>query len=480
MPKAILLAILASVAVAACSPPPSSELPNVVLILTDDQGYADVGVYGAEGFQTPHLDQLAADGLRLTDFYVASSGCSPSRAALMTGSYPLRVGIPHVLFPNAKIGLHPDEVTVAEVLREKGYATAAVGKWHLGDHPSFLPTSHGFDTYLGIPYSNDMSPDPRNNPRPNASRHPPLPLLRDTTAIEFEPDQSQLVARYTREAVSFIESNRDQPFFLYLAHTMPHVPLYTSPRFSGTSSTPYGDVIQEIDWSVGEVVAALERNGVASNTLVIFTSDNGPWLIFGDHGGSAAPLREGKDTAFEGGQRVPAIFKFPGRIPRGGVSSEVVTALDVAPTIAALVGSDMLELRRRDGHVIDGHDVLPVLTSEPGASSPTEAFFYYRGRDLQAVRSGRWKLHVPHSYQSIDGGVIENGGAVGRFKSREIGLALFDLSADIGEQTDVAASHPEVVARLSALADSARASIGDALTGQVGAEARKPGQLQLN
>ncbi len=476
---ALFAALAFVVGVAGCSLPGSTDrpdrgaTPNVVIILTDDQGYADVGVFGATGFDTPNLDQLAADGMMLTDFYVASSGCSPSRAALLTGAYPLGVGLPHVLFPFAQVGLHPDEVTMAEMLSEKGYATAAVGKWHLGDHPRFLPTSHGFDSYFGLPYSNDMSPDPKNNPRESAARHPPLPLLRDTTVVEREPDQSTLVGRYTEEAVRFIERNASAPFFLYLAHSMPHVPIYASPDFSNRSATPYGDVIEEIDWSVGEVLDALERSGVSDNTFVVFTSDNGPWLIFGDHAGSAAPLREGKDTAFEGGQRVPAIVRFPGRVPAGSVSSEMVLSMDILPTVAQLTASTALDTR-----MIDGRDVWPILSGVAGARSPHEAFFYYRGRDLQAVRSGRWKLHVPHWYQSIDGGVVANGGAVGSFMRRDIGLALFDLEADVGETTDLAGTHPGVVDSLLEYVEWARDDIGDALTDRTGRNARQPGRVE--
>ncbi len=457
-----------------CSSPgpfPAGEAPNIIIILADDLGYADIGSYGATGFATPNLDNLAAGGMRFTNFYVASSGCSPSRAALLTGAYAQRVGIPQVLFPYAPIGLNPDEVTLADIARDKGYATAAVGKWHLGDHPKFLPLNNGFDSYFGIPYSNDMSPDPKNNPRPNASRFDPLPLIRDSTVIELEPDQSKLVPRYTEEVLSFIRTNKDNPFLLYMAHTFPHVPIYASPAFGGSSANGlYGDVIQEIDWSVGEILSELENQGIADNTLVIFTSDNGPWLIFGDHGGSAGPLREGKDTSFEGGQRVPAIVRLPGHIPAGVTSDAVVRSIDLAPTLAAILGSDLL-----DGTVIDGANAWPVFTGK-SKQDTAEHFYFYRGNDLQAVRSGRWKLHLPHNYNSVDGGVVENGGAVGSYLSRRIELSLFDLETDIGETTDVSADHPEQVRRLLALAETARAEIGDAATGRTGAQIREPGR----
>ena len=447
--------------------------PNFIIILTDDQGYADVGVYGARGFDTPNLDRLAQDGIRFTSFYMANSACSPSRAALLTGSYPDRVGMPRVLGPRSTIGLNPDEITIAELLKSRGYATAAVGKWHLGDHPVFLPTNQGFDTYFGIPYSNDMSPDPRNNPRPHASGHPPLPLIRDTTIIEREPDQSTLTRRYTEEVIAFIETHADRPFFVYLAHTFPHVPLYASQHFRGsTEQGLYGDVISEIDASLGAILATLERLGLDQHTLIAFTSDNGPWLIFGNHSGSAGPLREGKGTTFEGGQRVPGIMRWPGQIPAGQVSNEPVTAMDFLPTLARLAGAELPADR-----VIDGHDIWPLLAGVPGARSPYEKFFYYRTGQLQAVRSGRWKLHVPHAYWTTVGGEIGRDGVPGSYAEVEIGFSLFDLEADIGETTDVAGQHPDVVERLLRFIEEGRRDIGDDITESVGTGARRPGQV---
>lgn len=455
---------------------PASEgrPPNVIIVFTDDQGYADVGVYGAEGFATPNLDRLAAKGMRFTDFYVASSVCSPSRAALLTGSYPQRVGIPRVLGPQSTRGLNPDEVTLAELLRGQGYATAAVGKWHLGDHPRFLPTNHGFDTYFGLPYSNDMSPDPANNPRERARRHPPLPLLRDTTIVEREPDQAALTRRYTEEALRFIEENRERPFFLYLAHSFPHVPLYASERFAGSSAQgDYGDVIQEIDWSVGEMLNRLDVLGLEEETLVVFTSDNGPWLVFGNHAGSAGPLREGKGTTFEGGQRVPMIARWPSRIPAGAVATEMVTAMDLLPTIASLAGAELPTDR-----AIDGHDIGPILFGQAGAESPYEAFFYFSGSELQAVRSGQWKLHVPHRYRSLQGGHAADDGVPGEYGQGQIGLALFNLERDIGETTNVADEQPEVVQRLLGLVAQGRRELGDSLAETQGAGVRAAGHVE--
>ena len=441
--------------------------PNIIIILADDLGYGDLSSYGAHGISTPNLDRLAAQGMRFTDFYVASSGCSPSRAALLTGAYAQRVGIPQVLFPYAAIGLNPDEITIADIARSEGYATAAVGKWHLGDHPDFLPLNNGFDSYFGIPYSNDMSPDPRNNPRPNARVHPPLPLIRDSVVVELEPDQSLLVPRYTDEVLGFIRSHSARPFFVYMAHTFPHVPLFGTQNFVGSSAYGrYGDVVQEIDWSVGQIMDELEAQGLSDNTLVIFTSDNGPWLIFGDHAGSAGPLREGKDTSFEGGQRVPAIVRFPGYVPAGSVSNAVVRSLDLAPTIAGLLQSDLLDDRK-----IDGVDAWPVFTGQTDQNTD-DPFFFFRGSELQAVRSGKWKLHLPHDYNSVDGGTIENGGAVGTFASKRIELSLFDLDSDIGERINVADENPAIVRRLLELTDRALADIGP-----TGINKRNPGRV---
>lgn len=451
--------------------------PNFIVILTDDQGYADVGEYGAEGFATPNLDRLAREGIRFTSFYAVEAACSPSRAALLTGSYQMRVSIPHVLFPRARRGLNPDEITIAELLQSAGYATAAVGKWHLGDHPRFLPTNHGFDTYFGIPYSNDMSPNPANNPREGANtQYPPLPLVRDTTIVEREPDQRQLVPRYTEAVVSFIEEHADEPFFVYLAHSFPHVPLWASERFAGTTEQGlYGDVISEIDWSVGEIRKTLERLNLDERTVIAFTSDNGPWLIFGNHGGSAGPFREGKATAFEGGHRVPGIVWWPSEIPGGGVSDELVTAMDFLPTFAGLAGVALPTDR-----VFDGHDIWPLLAGRSGAVSPYSEFFFYRAGQLHAVRSGKWKLHVPHGYGSveIEGAVIADDGAVGRYARGEIGLALYDLESDLGERRNVAEEFPEVVERLVGLIEEARRELGDAITESEGVGVRPPGTVE--
>jgi arylsulfatase A len=449
----------------------SKRSPNFIIIMTDDQGYQDVGVYGAEGFETPHLDKMASEGMRFTDYYVASSVCSPSRAALMTGCYPMRVGITHVLFPTGPIytkgvdnmGLSTKEKTIASMLKTKGYATGCYGKWHLGHHKEFLPLSHGFDEYFGIPYSNDMWPatDPS---------YPPLPLVDGYETIETEPDQSQITTRYTERAVEFIKKNKDNPFFVYMPHSMPHVPLFVSDKFKGKSKQGmYGDVIMEIDWSVGQILKTVKELGLDNDTFVMFTSDNGPWLCYGNHSGAAKPLREGKRTSFDGGQRVPCIMRWPGTIPAAVDCNEMVTSMDLLPTVAAFSGAALPENK------IDGKEISDILKQKDGAQSPHEAFYFYLLRDLEAVRSGKWKLHFPHKYFSVE--KVANDGERGSYFTTETELALFDLEADIGETTNVAAQYPEVVEKLKALADKAREELGDG--DKMGIGAREPGRIKL-
>ena len=474
--KALL--VTSSLLLAAClSQPPTAPTPparpNVVVIYIDDMGWGDIGVQGAEGYATPAIDGLAAEGVRFTDFYVAQPVCSASRAALLTGCYPNRIGIHGALAPSNKNGIADGEVTLAELCRDKGYATAIFGKWHLGHHERFLPTNHGFDEYLGIPYSNDMWPGHPENPK----AWPPLPLIEGTEPIGFNTDQRLFTGDFTRRAVDFIERKSDQPFFLYLAHPMPHVPLYASGDFEGrTERGLFGDVIEEIDWSVGVGLAALDRSGVADRTLVIFSSDNGPWLSYGDHAGSTGPLREGKGTTFEGGVRVPFLARFPGQIPAGSTCSEPAMTIDVFPTVARLLDAQL------PAHPIDGLDIWPLLSGEPGAKSPHEAlFFYYHKNHLEAVRSGRWKLHLPHGYRTMKDRELGSGGIPGKYDySARTGLELYDLVADIGESQDVAADHPEVVERLLALVERERATLGDALTKREGDpnEVRPPGRVE--
>ncbi|UCH64010.1 MAG: sulfatase [Fidelibacterota bacterium] len=442
--------------------------PNIVIIFTDDQGYADVGVFGAQGFETPNLDRMAAEGTKFTDFYVAQPVCSASRAGLLTGCYPNRVGILGALHPDAKRGINDEEMTIAELVKQRDYATAIYGKWHLGHHPQFLPTRHGFDDYFGLPYSNDMWP---KHPTARAGRYPPLPLIEGEKAIAHNPDQSMLTTWYTERAVEFIEQHQDRPFLLYVPHSMPHVPIYVSDKFKGKSEQGlYGDVIMEIDWSVGQILKALKRHGLDENTLVIYTSDNGPWLSYGNHAGSALPLREGKGTTWDGGVREPTIMRWPGKIPADRVCREPAMTIDILPTIAGLVGAELPQ------HKIDGKDIWPLISGQPGATSPQEAYYFYWGQHLQGIRSGKWKLHFPHEYRSLKGEPGRDG-LPGKYMQRETGLALYDMENDIEEQFNVVDQYPEVVKRLQTLAEKARKDLGDSATGQEGAGVRPAGRL---
>jgi arylsulfatase len=445
------------------------RLPNVVLIFTDDQGYGDIGSFGAKGFSTPNLDRLASEGRRFTNFHVAQPVCSASRAALLTGCYPNRIGIHGALGPNAQHGIHDDETTLGEIFKSRGYATAIVGKWHLGHHPQFLPMRHGFDEYLGLPYSNDMWPHHPSAPK----GYPPLPLIDGDKVLEIDPDQTQLTTRYTERAVKFIEKNKSKPFFLYLPHSMPHVPLHVSSKFAGQSEQgAYGDVIMEIDWSVGQILDTLDRLKLAENTLVIYTTDNGPWLSYGNHAGTAGPLREGKGTTFEGGIRVPCVMRWPGRIPAGTECREPLMTIDILPTMAKLIGADPPK------RPIDGKDVWPLIAGEPGAKSPHEAYpCYYEVGQLQAVLAGRWKLYLPHKYRSLAGKPGGSGGKPVPYEQLDTGTELYDLETDLGETKDVAADHPEVVQRLLVLAEAARDDLGDSLTKRVGKNVREAGRI---
>ncbi len=461
--------------------------PNVVVIFADDMGYGDPSCFGGGFVATPHIDRLAREGIRFTDFHVAQAVCSASRAALLTGCYPNRLGIHGALGPKNTHGLAAAETTLAELLRARGYRTGMVGKWHLGHHPAFLPTRHGFDEYFGLPYSNDMWP---HHPEAKPGSYPPLPLFENETVIDAEitpADQETLTKRYAERAVNFIKqagSAADRrPFFLYLAHSMPHVPLFASSGFRGSAPGGlYGDVIAEIDASVGAVLAALEETGNSNNTLVVFTSDNGPWLSYGNHAGSAGPLREGKGTAFEGGVRVPCVARLQGRIPAGSVSDEPLMTIDLLPSIARLTGEPLKQDASGhcvvDGRRIDGHDRLEILCGAKRASdAPDTYLFYYNANELQAVREGPWKLFFPHTYRTMRGQAPGQDGIPGKYRQERIGRALYNLVSDPGEQRDVAQQHPAVVARLEQIAEVARTDLGDALTKRQGSGARQPDRL---
>jgi arylsulfatase A-like enzyme/predicted neuraminidase len=447
--------------------------PNVVIVFCDDLGYGDVGCFGATGWATPNIDRMAKEGVRFTDFHVAEPVCSASRSALMTGCYPTRIGIHGALGPQARVGLSDGETTIAQLCKQKGYATGMVGKWHLGHHKQFLPTHHGFDMYLGLPYSNDMWPHHPERPK----GYPNLPLIDGDTIIDPDvtaEDQATLTRRYTERAVKFIGENKSKPFFLYFAHTFPHVPLFAGAKFKGSSEEGlYGDVIQEIDASVGRVLAALKEHGLERDTLVIFTSDNGPWLSYGNHGGRAGPLREGKGTVWEGGVREPFVARWPGVIPAGAVQTETAMTIDILPTVAKLIGAELPK------HTIDGKDIGPLLRCEPGAKCPHEAFYhYYKQGELEAIRSGKWKLMLPHTYRTMKGQPLGKDGTPGRYRQVMIEKPeLYDLAADVGETKNVADEHPDVVKKLLGYAEDARKELGDSLTKRKGSGVREPGRL---
>lgn len=446
--------------------------PNIILILTDDQGYADLGAFGAKDFETPHIDQMAKEGALLTQYYAPQAVCSASRAGILTGCYPNRIGIHNAFMPEAKKGLNPAELTIAEMLKPLGYATAIYGKWHLGDAPEFLPNQHGFDEYFGIPYSNDMWPlHPQQGTVFNFKA---LPLLENGKVLDTLTDQSQLTTQITQKAVSFINAKKDQPFFLYVAHPQPHVPLYVSEKFKGKSKNGlYGDVIMELDWSVGEILNALKVNGLEENTMVIFTSDNGPWLAYGNHAGSARPLREGKGTAWEGGQREPFVVKYPRKIPAGTLVNTPVMGIDIMPTVAALTGGKLPQ------YPIDGKSVMQVLSGERQESPQEAYFFYYRVNELFGVRYGDWKMYFPHRYRTMAGQPQGADGLPGQYAFIDIQeIELYHLPTDEAERTNVAQFHPEVVSKIQSLAADMRLRLGDALTGQIGKETRAPGMLK--
>jgi len=415
----------------------TSTAPNVVIIFIDDQGYGDLSCYGSERADTPRIDSLAADGMKFTSFYSAHSVCSASRAALLTGCYPPRISMPGVIGPNSRVGLHPDEVTIADLLKTKGYATTCIGKWHVGDRPEMLPTAQGFDSYFGLPYSNDMGRQKGWGSGPNdldkiwtqkkwdIFRNN---LLRNADSVESPVEQTTLTERYTEEAVTFIRENQDRPFLLYLPHTMVHVPLFVSDdRWVEDPREAYRLAVEHVDWSVGEVLDTLDELNLADETLVIYTSDNGPWLSKRHHGGSAGPLRNGKGTTFEGGMRVPGLFRWPGVIPAGTVTDRVAGTVDLLPTLAEIAGADLPD------RTIDGHSILSLL-KDPRTESPHDehGLFYYKKRQVEALRMGRWKL---------------------RFEKKNWDkVELYDLDTDIGEANDVAGEHPDVVERLTAFA----------------------------
>ena len=469
----IACALALGMALSYCSAPSlKPETPNVILIFADDLGYADLSIYGSESYQTPYLDRLAQEGARFTDFYVSQPICSASRASLMTGAYANRIGLTGALGPRSDIGIHHQETTLGELFKRNGYRTALFGKWHLGKIPEFAPSKHGFDEFYGIPHSNDMWPFHPENPE----AWPDLPLYSGEEIIAYNPDQTRFTTDLTQRSIDFIESavRDDSKFFLYLPHPMPHVPLFvSSEREHGSGAGLYGDVVSEIDWSVGQIMQTLEEHDISKNTLVIFTSDNGPWLSYGNHAGSARPLREGKGTVFEGGIRVPFIARWPNSIPTNIEVNTPAMTIDLFPTFADILND------KEPGLPIDGVSIKQLLTGS-NDSSPQEAYyFYYNSSELHAIRSGKWKLHFPHSYRTMEN---QSPGADGLPGKYDYGVStvseLYDLSVDIGEQSNVASHYPDVINRLTLLANEKRKELGDSLTDNEGIAVRPPARFE--
>jgi len=478
---ASVTAVFSSAAQQALKNVPST--PNIIIILMDDMGYGDIGRTGANQYETPNLDRLAGQGIQFTWFYCPQAVSSASRAGLLTGCYPNRIGIAGALAPWAEIGINPEETTIAEMLKTKGYYNGIIGKWHLGHHKKFLPLQHGFDEYFGLPYSNDMWPVDYDgvpirlkDTTSNKMKYPPLPLIEGNEKVEEVltlDDQDKLTTLYTQRAVKFIEQNKNRPFFLYLAHSMVHVPLGVSEKFRGKSKQGmFGDVMMEVDWSVGEIMKAIERAGLEKNTLVIFTSDNGPWLNFGNHAGTTGGLREGKGTSWEGGQRVACIMRWPGVIPAGEICNKLASSIDILPTLAAITGAPLPREK------IDGVNILPLMLGDKEASPRHEFLYYYQQNALEAVQIDYWKLVLPHNSRTYRGYKPGSDGWPGPTGTEKITEPqLYDLRRDPGEWYDVSQWYLEKVKELLELAVRARSDLGDDLTKTPGTNRRMPGRI---
>jgi len=465
------LLILGLGAFASCTNSETSTPPNIVIIFTDDQGYEDLGCFGSPDIKTPYIDGIAERGAKLTNFYVSQPVCSASRASLLTGCYANRVGVSGAFMPYVGKGLNPAETTIAELLKPLGYATACYGKWHLGSEQELLPTRQGFDEYFGIPYSNDMWP---HHPwQGTVFDFPALPLYENEQVVDTLDDQAMVTTWYTEKAVDFIHRQKENPFFLYLPHSLPHVPLFVNEKRRGKSDRGfYGDVIEEIDWSTGEILKALEDNGLTENTLVIFTSDNGPWLSYGGHSGEAHPLREGKGTAWEGGVRVPCVMQWPGQITAGQTITQPAMTIDLLPTIAQITGAD-LPLSE-----IDGRNCWDLLSGVSTAPHHDAYHFYYKQNELHATMSGdgRYKLYFPHQYRSLNGRTGSDDGIPIDYDQNILEQEeLYDLHLDVSEKINVYDQHPDIVKDLRVEAASCRQQLGDALTEVIGSENRALG-----
>ena len=443
---------------------------NIVLVYLDDMGYGDLTITGASGYATPNIDRMAGEGVFFSHYYSPQAVCSASRAGLLTGCYPNRIGFSGALDHTAKTGISDEEETIAQILQKRGYVTGAFGKWHLGCQPQFLPKQHGFDEFYGIPYSHDMSPN-----HPTAGKYyPPLPLIEGDQTISTNPDNTQFTTQFTERAVEFIKKNYKNPFFLYLAHPLPHVPLAVSDRFRGKSKQGlYGDVMMEIDWSMGQIFKTLKDLNIEENTLVIFTSDNGPWINYGNHAGSTGGLREGKGTSFEGGQRVPCLMRWKGTIPQGFVCNKLVSGIDILPTLASIAGALLPQKK------IDGVNILSLMKGDANANPRKSFYYYYRKNSLEAVSDGTWKLIFPHPGRTYEGFKPGRDGLPGPVNENfNFPEALYDLRRDPGERYNVMDFYPEVVSDLKKMAREAREDLGDDITGNPGANRRKPGRVE--
>lgn len=459
LPAAALLSIFTAEA---------QKQPNIIVILMDDMGYGDIGTQGAIGYETPNLDKMGNEGMRFTRFYSVQAVSGASRAGLLTGCYPNRIGFSGAPGPDAVTGINENESTMAEVLKQKGYACAAYGKWHLGHLTKFLPTHNGFDEYYGIPYSNDMWP---HHP---TGTYPDLPLYEGDKVIAYNPDQSQFTTNFTERAIQFIDKNKKHPFFIYLAHPMPHVPLFVSDKFKGKSKQGlYGDVIMEIDWSVGQILQKLRKEGLDENTLVVVTSDNGPWINYGNHAGSTGGLREGKGTSFEGGQRVPCLMQWKGTIPAGSVCNKLAVNIDLLPTFAHISGAAM------PSHKTDGVNLFSLLQGDTKSTPRTSFLYYYRRNSLEAVSDGEFKLIFPHPTRTYEGFAPGNDGMPGRVDENKMleEKILIDLRRDPGERYNVLSQYPEAAGRLEEMANEAREDLGDDLQKKEGKNRRAIGTL---
>jgi len=461
----------------------TSQKPNVVVIFIDDEGYGDVGSYGATGFKTPNIDHMASQGMRFTNYYAAQPVCTASRAGILTGCYPNRIGFFGALSPKDTTGMNASELTIAEMFKEQDYATACYGKWHLGSQKEFLPLQHGFDEYVGLPYSNDMWPHSdatgeKLNKGPGRASYPELPLIvgnEISETITSLKDQEKLTTLYTEKAVDFINRNAENPFFLYVPHTMGHIPLGVSDKFRGKSEQGlYGDVMMEIDWSVGQISEALEKNNLTDNTIFIFTSDNGPWLNYGNHAGSAGGLREGKLTSWEGGQRVPFIIRWPGHTPEGTVCNKLACAIDLLPTLASITNGKLSDNK------IDGVDITSLWKGD-FESTPRETILYYLGKNnLNGVRKGHWKLVLPHTFKSYNAKPGNDGHRKPRPKTTVEKPELYNMRRDPGERFNVIEYYPEKVEELMIIVETYRKELGDLNVGIAkGSENREIGKIEI-